>query len=419
MSYTEWICPRPFQRDLNFTGNTFAKKIRQSGLETTICDLAFTIWTGLTNNQIITKDRPSKVTFDSKEPEMGKRNLLYRLRMPDNKLWMARLQNSLVQKSTATDPPVRRDIKRIQFESEVATMRYVKQHTSIPVPEVYSFDATDDNTLGVPYMFMEYIQGKPYPYPFSQRGIVRDVELLKVHLQLVHFTWQLSRLPFDSIGQLYLSPHSRADVIIGPIVDRKQRMYGPFQSSRDFFLERAQLVYEDELRMANATGVTKAEDVVWRDRTETALLHCEAAAHVGETVSCKEPFVLKHVDLHWQNILLDEECTVVGIIDWEWAHTVPAESFQPLPFNFAKQMLPLQPWSVAGYERIALRFLQALEESTEPVEGESITSAILSVQDCQREIAACLDNYNWPVVRRKHFEQLRTLIQQCSKYNEA
>lgn len=345
---------------------------------------------------------------------MGKRNVLYRLRMPDNKLWMARLHNSLIQKSTVADPQARRDIEQIQFESEVATMRYVKQHTTISVPEVYNYNATYDNILGVPYMFMEYIQGKPYPYPFSQRGIIRDLDILKIHLQLVNFTRQLASLPFSSIGQLHFSPENGSDVIVGPIVDRKGRMYGPFQNANDFYLERARLVYEDELRIANTEKVLDAGDTVWKDRVETALVHCEAAAKVGRIASGDGPFMLKHVDLHWQNILLDEQCTVVGIIDWEWAHTVPIESIQPLPFNFATKMLPLQPWSVAGHKQIALRFLQALENSLKSTEGESIASAVLSVQDYRRELAACLDSYNWPEVRRSHFARLRTLIQMCS-----
>ena len=348
------------------------------------------------------------------DPEMGKRNVLYRLRMPDHTLWMARLHNPLVQKSTMTELQARREIERIQFESEVATMQYVKKHTRIPVPEIHYFDATYDNVLGVPYMFMEFIQGKPYPFPFNQRGIIRDLDLLKIHLQLINSTWRLSRLPFDSIGQLPFDPENRADVVVGPIVDRKGRVYGPFQDPKDFYLQRAHTVYEDELRLANAAKTADMKDEMWKDRPETAGLHCHAAAHLRGIVSRNGPFVLKHVDLHWQNILLDEECTVVGIIDWEWAHTVPIESFEPLPFNFAAIMLPLQARSVAGFERITPKFLQALEETTDPDKGESIISAILSIRDNRREIASCLDSYNWPEVRRKHFERLRILIHEIS-----
>lgn len=42
-----------------------------------------------------------------------------------------------------------------------------------------------------------------------------------------------------------------------------------------------------------------------------------------------EPFVLSHTDLRWSNIMVDHGLHIVGIIDWEWAGTVPASSFTP------------------------------------------------------------------------------------------
>lgn len=45
--------------------------------------------------------------------------------------------------------------------SEAQTMRLIKRETSVPVPEVYAFDATISNELGCPYILMEMIHGKP------------------------------------------------------------------------------------------------------------------------------------------------------------------------------------------------------------------------------------------------------------------
>ena len=44
-----------------------------------------------------------------------------------------------------------------EMQSEVATMAYVRQNTSVPVPEVFSYDCTTDNAVGAPYMLMERI----------------------------------------------------------------------------------------------------------------------------------------------------------------------------------------------------------------------------------------------------------------------
>lgn len=44
-------------------------------------------------------------------------------------------------------------------ESEVATMRYVKSQTTIPVPQVYFVNHNHDNEFGVAFMLMEHIPG--------------------------------------------------------------------------------------------------------------------------------------------------------------------------------------------------------------------------------------------------------------------
>lgn len=39
------------------------------------------------------------------------------------------------------------------------------------------------------------------------------------------------------------------------------------------------------------------------------------------------PFPLYHTDLHFNNILIDENFNVTGIIDWSDSQTVPLENF--------------------------------------------------------------------------------------------
>ncbi|RUS14490.1 hypothetical protein BC937DRAFT_93741 [Endogone sp. FLAS-F59071] len=44
------------------------------------------------------------------------------------------------------------------------------------------------------------------------------------------------------------------------------------------------------------------------------------------------PFPLMHSDFNSQNILIDDECNIVGVIDWEWSSTVPLQSLCQYPF---------------------------------------------------------------------------------------
>lgn len=47
---------------------------------------------------------------------------------------------------------------RLKTESEVATMRYLREHTDVPVPEVYQYDANPYNRLGGEYILMSKVR---------------------------------------------------------------------------------------------------------------------------------------------------------------------------------------------------------------------------------------------------------------------
>ncbi|KAK3938431.1 hypothetical protein QBC46DRAFT_234149, partial [Diplogelasinospora grovesii] len=73
------------------------------------------------------------------------------------------------------------------------------------------------------------------------------------------------------------------------------------------------------------------------------------------------PFVLTHTDLRPSNIIVDENLRIQGIIDWEWASTVPRQFFLPPTW-----LAGLPPDRVSGVEyRIEYRwFRDALQAGT-------------------------------------------------------
>lgn len=40
-------------------------------------------------------------------------------------------------------------------------MRLIKRETTVPIPEVYSFNTSTHNNLGCPFILMEYIEAVP------------------------------------------------------------------------------------------------------------------------------------------------------------------------------------------------------------------------------------------------------------------
>lgn len=114
----------------------------------------------------------------------------------------------------------------------------------MPLPEIYACDLDPANAQGTPYILMGYISGKSYPHPFDQRGVITESDILKVHCQLVRISAELNSSCLDVIGQLR-ETNSFADddeASCGPIVDRQDRTYGPFESSTDSFVERVRIV---------------------------------------------------------------------------------------------------------------------------------------------------------------------------------
>jgi len=61
------------------------------------------------------------------------------------------------------------------LESEAQTMRLIRRETTIPVPEVFAFDAKIDNELGCPFILMELVPGRSV----YRRWFNEDVSLAK------------------------------------------------------------------------------------------------------------------------------------------------------------------------------------------------------------------------------------------------
>ncbi|PSR71468.1 hypothetical protein PHLCEN_2v12735 [Hermanssonia centrifuga] len=99
----------------------------------------------------------------------------------------------------------RRFMPRLKTESEVATMRYLRERTNIPVPIVYHYDANPYNRLGGEYILMSKAQGVPLSRVFHSMA---HPELMGLMQNLALMLLPLFALRFPRIGSLYLGPDS-------------------------------------------------------------------------------------------------------------------------------------------------------------------------------------------------------------------
>lgn len=225
------------------------------------------------------------------------------------------------------------EISARALRSEALTMRFLKRETTIPIPEIYSFDASIDNELNCPYILMEFIHGvslceswfKPCSSLVSieqfRANVLKDVAAAMV---------QLNKFRYNQSGSLNFDDHCNvtgigpAKVVDGPAhlksLLNDDGIYsgfffqnGPFEDPRLCFLsalERHAKPKISQLDVKFSLGIT-------------ALLRLFISWVPFDRDTEDPGFVLKHPDLDAQNVLVSEEGYLRGIIDWDGVAAVP------------------------------------------------------------------------------------------------
>ncbi|KAG2063745.1 hypothetical protein BDR04DRAFT_956505, partial [Suillus decipiens] len=90
---------------------------------------------------------------------------------------------------------------RLKTKSEVATMHYLRERTSIPVPDVYYYDANPYNRLGGEYILMSKAKGVPLSRVYYS---LSNEELKSLFANVAAIIIPLFAQRFSHIGSLYL-----------------------------------------------------------------------------------------------------------------------------------------------------------------------------------------------------------------------
>ena len=252
----------------------------------------------------------------------GGRNVIYEVEFDDEIIWIARIRVYEAAYQTSRD---------LSLDSEAATLRYIKAHTScVPVPEVYEFDSQYNNPVGSPYMFMEAMKGHQL-VGGGLKDFIPDPFKPKVYHQLANIILELSTLTFSKIG--WLIPCETSEVRIGPI-NANGESFGPFQSSIEFYWGRA----------ASRISATSAMN---RDVDRFRLL---ASSLVVDKLYNNGPFFLTHPDFSIQNMLFNENYKITGLVDWSHCQTAPIESFAAVPSLVIPEPWKARPWPLTEAE---------------------------------------------------------------------
>ncbi|SJL12328.1 uncharacterized protein ARMOST_15751 [Armillaria ostoyae] len=230
----------------------------------------------------------------------------------------------------------------LAMRSEVATLRFLKSKTKIPVPEILHHDVDADGMVGGEWMIMEYIDGD------NLSTIWRSLDTKhreQVCIAIADVWSQIIKVNFHSIGSLY--ERESGDFYIGPMTrlasNRKTSISpprlekcGPFSSAKDWLLATARR----DLDYLEAPSDDANQKQRFINDVVSSIQNFDFPSQLEDL-----PIVLEHIDFAPRNILVSrtDPTNIVTVVDWEAARAVPMWAANP---NFS-----FPPLSVTDEER--------------------------------------------------------------------
>ncbi|KAI9792501.1 MAG: hypothetical protein M1833_001080 [Piccolia ochrophora] len=212
---------------------------------------------------------------------------------------------------------------------EALTMRLPSRQTTIPVSDVFAFDAALDNELGCLFILMSFVDGQFLYDCWFDRCVPDDIVRRRRHRALQDVAAamvELEKFSFDRAGD--------AEEAVIYVED------GPFEDPASFYVSSL------DRRPEAPTHSGEGEQKLLR-----MLLGWIQQPRDGEN-----SFVLAHPDLDIQNIIVSEEGELRALIDWDG---VAAVTFSP-----GNQRYP--SWLSWGWDPAMYSYDAAMEEGKEP-----------------------------------------------------
>lgn len=238
-----------------------------------------------------------------------------------------------------------------KIRNEAAVMRYLKEHTSIPIPRVIHRGRADESQLSLgPFIIMDYARHDSTMYaslntpgrPTDLRGIldpdITEEKLEMLYRQLADILLKLSMLSFSRIGSLQQKEHSTWEVTHRPLTLNMEQMVvmgtlppahlpdpdATFATSASY-LESVAESFVQHLNHQRNDAIESADDC--RRKFVARRLFRKLATEKRLTNASLDngPFKLWCDDLRPANVLMDQKDHIVGVLDWEFSYAAPVE----------------------------------------------------------------------------------------------
>lgn len=227
------------------------------------------------------------------------------------------------------------------LRSQVLTMAYIRRHTNLPIPDTLFFSTSlDIENFGYPFIISQYLPGKQVSEVWGT-GIDYDSDLerkrQKILRSLAQTMSRLQNLSFPASGSLYFEHNLDDDPQVGPrhMVDEtdypnRTPYYEPSYSDTSAHL-RGRLDLWWELNKTNVNyelSPFSPEAMEANGKFKILKMAIDSlpipdSEDLNEDRQPIESFVLAPPDFDIQNILVDDDGNVTGLLDFDGVHTVP------------------------------------------------------------------------------------------------
>ena len=261
-------------------------------------------------------------------PLYGSYHIVFPLKFTDGTQWVLKVPSAGYAGHWS-------EISARSLRSEALTMQFLKRNTTIPIPDVYIFDASLDNELNCPFILMECIQGIPlHKVWFDETATPAFLEQCRKRAleDIAEAMVQLNKFSFNQCGSLSFDKEGNIiEISSMPFWDQSNT---PVKTLQDFDMGEeceigpfsdAKTYLQYSMNSRQPLGSITCRGSLMDDSMigSYKLLRLFFDWIPAEFYDNNSGFVLSHLDFAIQNALVTEEGKLCGLIDWDGVSVGP------------------------------------------------------------------------------------------------
>ncbi|KAG5350102.1 hypothetical protein C0989_000186 [Termitomyces sp. Mn162] len=230
-------------------------------------------------------------------PKAGAFNVVWFIDFEDNVHWVFRTPQAEWCPMLA---------KRLR--SDIITMKLIQSRTSIPIPLIHDFSVDTNNVIGRPYTFSDRVEGTQLCKLWFDPKWFTEEHRKNVFRSLVSYMVQLRNLEFPSIGCLNYDAKTDSHVVCPLLPTNESILEGDTTVSGPYSTVHAYLLDSISSQISEAPSPAH--------KISLSLLRLFVGALPDQSLD-GPPFVLSMPDYGYQNVFVDDDGHVTGLIDWD------------------------------------------------------------------------------------------------------